>query len=229
MESRGLLSIDRPSSARLHAEWLDYWRKQIDTDLLVFVDSDIEFRRGDWLLRLVAEVERTHCAMIYAEWLPGVDTQVDGRSARLAGRPAPWVLGVAPRKLTSVDVSFAELWSEPAGVSKGILVEDVGAAFHAEAVRRGANTVALPRRFRRLYHHYGGLSWIPSGGARGRKKARDDRVVARRLRLLRVAQDSPLSARRVLARTLLSPDVEDVRDGAFRVRAKLSRTIANAR
>lgn len=224
MQARRLLTLEPSGSARLHAEWLDYWRSHVDADLLVFVDSDVEFRRRDWLVKIVAEVQRSGCTIIYAEWLPGGPTCLDNRSARLAGRPAPWLLGLVPGELTAVEASFAEVWTETSDVPEGLLVEDVGAAFSAESSRGGAHRTKLPKSFGRHYHHYGGLSWIPSGGWRGRKKDRDESVVSRRLRLLRIAQESKVRTRRRLARVLLSPSVEDVREFAFRASAKIART-----
>jgi hypothetical protein len=222
MQSRGLLTLDRSSTPRLHAEWLDHWFKHVDADLLVFVDSDIEFRRSDWLLLLVDEAKKSGAALIYSEWSPRRRGHAGDRPARLAERPAPWLLGVSPRKLNGIRASFAEVWTETASVPEGILVHDVAAAFYGSVVARGAKCAALPRSFRRRYHHYGGLSWIPAEGPRGRKKRRDERVTARRLRLLRVAQESDAPFHRLVARARLTPAIEEVREYGFRASSKLA-------
>jgi len=225
MQSRGMLILEVSPSPRRHAAWLDHWRAQVDTDVLLFVDSDIEFRRSGWLAAVVGELRRSGCGIVYAEALAESEIQVEGRKAHLAPRPAPWLLAVVRDSVESVEASFEEVRTETTSAPSGLLVEDVGAAFYAEALRRQTAVSCLPRAFRRTYHHYGGLSWIPSGGSRGRKKDRDERVVARRLRLLRVAQESPSGPRRIAARIRLAPSIESAREFAFRVIGRVGRTI----
>src|SRR3954466_15272643 len=92
--SRFVREVETAPSGRYHGQWLDHWVTTLDDDLVVFVDSDVEFRRDGWLVRLLQQRELENAAIIGGEWvqespfyrLPGEATVV-----RLAGRPAPWV------------------------------------------------------------------------------------------------------------------------------------------
>lgn len=228
LEHRGWLHLERAPNGRLHAEWLDHWRRKCETDLIVFVDSDVEFRRPGWLQRLVAMAMRDRSAIAYAEWLDEHLYTIHSRPARVVGRPAPWLLMIAPTQLTAVRTGFAEIHMEDS--ESGLVVaHDVGAVLHSEAVERGLQVSAMPRGYRRLYHHYGGLSWLPTTGGRGNKKLRDQRVVQRRLRLLTRAQESPNRLGRHVATVRLAPWSQQARDLMFRIIARLSRELRVAR
>jgi hypothetical protein len=68
------------------------------------------------------------------------------------------------------------------------LVYDVGARVYQAVRANEFETVEMPRSYGRLYHHYGGLSWIPLQGRRGKKKAADLATISSRLKRLRSSQ-----------------------------------------
>lgn len=219
-ERRGWLHLDRSAERRLHADWLDHWRRTCNSDLLLFVDSDIEVRRSGWLRHLVTLAVLERPAMIYAEWQPPQRYTLNGRPAQVLARPAPWVLMIDCQQTASLQSSFAETRSETVPPSPFIIVRDVGAAFSEEASQLGMRMLAMPPTYRRLYHHYGGLSWLPDRGRRGDKKLRDMRVIKRRLQRLRHVQDRSGALMRLLATVLLTPFAQEALDLIFRVKSR---------
>jgi len=217
-QERGLITLERSPGSRTHADWLDHWRQTCDSKLLLFVDSDIEFRRASWLRQLVSIVRRTDPAIAYAEWLPPSLFTLDGLEARVVLRPAPWVLLIDAEQTSELRSSFAVTYPETEPI-----IHDVGAAFFHEAVDRGLSTLALPPSFRRCYHHYGGLSWLPVTGPRGQKKLRDQRTVERRLRHLRRLQSATSVTCRVSATAQLAAFPQDALDAMFRIRTGVRR------
>lgn len=136
---------------------------------------------------------------------------------------------IDPKQLSTLQSDFGEKQSETAPVSNSLIVRDVGAALFEEASQRGLHTLAMPTSYRRLYHHYGGLSWLPTTGSRGRKKIRDQRVVERRLRRLQLVQGPSNVPSQLLARVQLAALHQEVLDLAFRITARLLRTIRGRR
>jgi glycosyltransferase involved in cell wall biosynthesis len=180
-----------------HAQWLDRWLRTDDAQLAVFVDSDVEFRRRGWLRQMIETATSSSAALCCAEMVPeiaGFMEPVSGRAVRLAARPSSWLFMVDPAAVRNVPTSFAFCAEETDAVPEGIIAFDVGACFYRDVTRMGLRTVVMPRRFCGSFHHYGGLSWLPSEGQRSRRKAADLRVVARHLQRLRDRQGDGKSA-----------------------------------
>ena len=182
MEARGWLRLEVAPSGRQHAEWLDDWRRRWDADLAVFVDSDVEFRGRGWLRDLVAAAHLRQAALVCSELLPECPNFIEpvaGRSVRGTARPAPWLLMVDTRSTASVPVGFGFHKVETDAVPEGMVIWEVGGRFFEHVRASGLPWVVMPASYRRKFHHYGGLSWIPLDGERGRKKLRDLSTVRR--------------------------------------------------
>jgi hypothetical protein len=190
LEARGWLDLE-VRAGRQHAEWLDDWVQRSHRGYVVFSDSDVQYLRQGWLRELVATADATGAAVVYAEHIRERRRFVHPRTGevvRLAARPAPWLVLLAPDKLGSTEVSFDEDWEPRDGLPEGKIVYDVGGLFFKDAERRGVALVQMPNSFRRTFRHYRGLSWVQEGDW-GRQKARDRRLVARRLRYVALGQE----------------------------------------
>jgi glycosyltransferase involved in cell wall biosynthesis len=175
-EAKGWISLEVAASGRDHSAWLDKWLHSCEDDLVVFVDSDIEFRRQGWLRELVEHAGTTDAAMVAAEMLPEIadfpapragmseedraemlDRWFDGHEVvRLASRPAPWLLLLDLRKVRPLDLSFAyEL--APADIPEGIMAFDVGGGLFRRLQSSKMVCEVMPRSYQDAYHHYGGL------------------------------------------------------------------------
>ncbi len=205
-EASGWLSLEIAPSGRHHSVWLDHWLKTCPYDYAVFVDSDVEFRRTAWLRQLVTASVRGDAVFVAAEMIPEVgnyamptarlpDDQLllakwfrGHPSARLAARPAPWLLMVHASQAEELGTSFA-FQSEEATVPEGLLAFDVGGAIFKRATDSGLLCTVMPISYRSCYHHYGGLSWLPLRGRRGLKKVIDLFIVRLRLFWLRLSLD----------------------------------------
>ena len=186
-ESRGWLRLEVVPGGRSHAEWLDHWRAGCDAELAVFCDSDVEFRKAGWLRDLVAAASMRQAALVCAEMLPEARDFIEpvgGRRVRGAAQPAPWLLMIDPKQTSTVAVGFGFQKEETDRVPEGMIVYDVGSVFFRRITAAGLPWVVMPPSYRRKFHHYGGLSWIPLQGRRGRKKARDLVTVERRLQAI---------------------------------------------
>lgn len=182
-EERGWLRLERSPGPRRHAQWLDGWLGSCRADLAVFVDSDVEFLRPGWLRTLVEHAERRGAALVCAEFLAesrDFIEPVGGQRVRLAGRPAPWLLLLEPGRLRPLGVGFDFHADREADVPEGTIAYDVGARLFAELPARGLPWAVMPRRYRRFYRHYRGLSW--------RARPKEERIVRRRLATARRAE-----------------------------------------
>jgi hypothetical protein len=189
--AQGWLRLEIAPLGRSHAEWLDHWRQRLDSDLAVFVDSDVEFRSEGWLRDLVTVVTARAAALVCAQMLPegrNFVEPVGGCRVRAAARPAPWLIMLDVRKTAGVPVGFGFHKVETDAVAEGLLIFDVGAWFFQHLTTAGLRWEVMPDSYRRKFHHYGGLSWIPLKGERGRRKLRDLQTVRRRLRRLVAGQ-----------------------------------------
>lgn len=201
MSARGWLEYEI-HQGRQHADWLDDWIRRDDKCYAVFSDSDIQYRRPDWLKSLVAAAESSAAAIVYAEHLPEVARFDHPRTlelVRLADRPAPWLFLACPWKLKEIGVSFAEASESRIDLPEGKLVYDVGGRFFRAVEKKGLTLLETPKSFRHSYRHYGGLSWIHDDSEYGRLKARDRHVIAQRLRYVRLHQQGD-AARAALLR-----------------------------
>jgi hypothetical protein len=80
----------------------------------------------------------------------------------------------------------------------------------------GLPVVGMPARYRRGVHHYGSMSWAPRGAAIQRRKARNWRVIERRLSWERHLTDATSAREYRLAQVALAPPAEELRDLAWR-------------
>lgn len=222
-QDRGWLVLERANETSTHAEWLDRWRHTCDSRFILYVDSDIEFRRPRWLRGLMTAVINQGAAIAYAQWLPPSLFTLDGRQLPVVGRPAPWLLLIDAEQTADLRSSFAVHYASAEAPSAPPTIYDVGACFFYEAVARGLQTFALPSSFKRHFQHYGGLSWLPTAGARGQKKLRDQRTVERRLRHLQRLQSSTSMTSRLSAAAQLAATPQDALDIGFRIRAGVTR------
>ena len=169
--------LEIPPAPRTHGEWLDHWIETLDDDLVVFTDSDVEFRRSGWLRQMLDQQQREAAAIVTCEWVdewPNFVEPVGKQPVRLSSRPAPWVQLVHRPTIQALGCSY-KFCSEPtADVPEGVVTYDIGAVVAARATAAGHTVSVMPTEFRRYYHHYGGRSW----SARG-KRARLDGWVAR--------------------------------------------------
>jgi glycosyltransferase involved in cell wall biosynthesis len=175
-----------------HAQWLDRWLRTDDAQLVVFVDSDVEFRRRGWLRQMVDTATSSSAALCCAEMVREVANfiePVSGQAVRLAARPSSWLFMVDLAAIRDVQTSFAFHAEETDAVPEGVIAFDVGACFYRDLTRMGLRTVVMPRSFGASFHHYGGLSWLPEESQRSRRKSSDLRIVARHLQRLRARQE----------------------------------------
>jgi hypothetical protein len=192
LKERGWLRLEQTTGRRIHSEWLDEWRASTDSQLAVFVDSDVEFLRPGWLRELVDAATIGGAAMTFTELLPeGVNfvEPVGHVTIRLASRPAPWLMMLDVTKTARLTASFGFAKEETDRVPEGLIGYDVGAMFFRAVKESGLSWTQMPEEYRCRYHHYGGLSWVSLNGSRGLKKWRDQRTVRRHLTTLRTSQE----------------------------------------
>jgi glycosyltransferase involved in cell wall biosynthesis len=176
LERRGWLSLEIAPDGRRHPDWLDAWLATCPTRYAVFCDSDIEFRRKDWLRQMVERAESEDAALVATriQARGGVQYRhpVSGARRILAERPEPWLMLIDVAQTRGVvQTSFAyrdEL--APDGQTK--VAYDTSAAFFRDLQSSGLRYTEMPADFARAYHHYGSLSWQKSG----------DRAMPRRVR-----------------------------------------------
>ena len=163
-QARGWLQLEIEPNGRSHPEWLDRWLAQCTADFAAFVDADVEFLQDGWLSDLVSAASDSGAALVAGEWCRegrNFIEPVGGKTVRLAGRPAAWLLLLDVRRGQQMDASFAFHADETASVPEGLIAYDVGARFYRELSESGGRVIVMPRRYRRKYRHYGNLSWAP--------------------------------------------------------------------
>lgn len=163
---RFVAELEVAPGGRTHAEWLDHWLATTTTELLVFVDSDVEFREDGWLVRMLDERRREDAAIVGAEWVPVMPhywDSVTDREMHLMDRPAPWVQLVHVPTVRALDCSYRLVSEDTGEVVEGVRTYDVGGWLAAVATSRGLPVRAMPPEFRRCYRHYGGRSWRAGG------------------------------------------------------------------
>jgi len=191
-EARGWLSLEVAPEGRKHGEWLTTWHHRAQGEYLVFVDSDMEFRRYGWLHDLVTTAERNGAAVVTGKMCRERPFEVEPvrlKTVRLASRPAPWLLLVDSQRTAGISESFSAQKEITDAVPEGLIVYDVGARFFHSAVEQGFRCVEMPEEFRPAFHHYSGLSWVKMKGRRGLKMRRDLWTLSRHLRRLRRLQE----------------------------------------
>jgi GT2 family glycosyltransferase len=193
----GWLALETAPQRRRHAEWLDRWLIEAQTELVLFCDSDIEFRRRGALGAMVDAARRTRAAIVSSGLLPHGHYEDERRSTHLMPRPAPWLMLVNTLQLRSLQTSYEE-HAEPAPeYPEGSRTFDVGGLLYHRALAAGMEHAELGWRLRRRFRHYQGASWLgPLPGLRWRRPP--DALVARGLRSNRRAQATPSALGRLI-------------------------------
>jgi hypothetical protein len=193
-ESRGWLSLEVADGRRRHADWLDDWLARCDTEYAVFSDSDIEFRKPEWLRQLLEAALETRAALVASEWVSeysGAVEPVGQNVVRLAGRPAPWLMLVHVPQAREVDASFEFTAEQTDAVHEGEVAFDVSGHFFRKLSESGMATVTMPRSYARAFHHYANLSSIsPDQDGVPRQKLRDLADLQAHLGVLRRKQEA---------------------------------------
>lgn len=202
LAAEGRLHLEVAPEGRRHPDWLDRWYRECPTRYLVFADSDVEFRRPNWLHEMVGRAEATGAALVATriQARGGVPYRhpVTGAEATLAERPEPWLMLLDLSQLRGrVDTSFAYREEAAAGAA-GKVAFDTSAAFFRDLQRAGLSYAEMPPRFARAYHHYGSMSWQRGADrrmplARRLKQTAKRARVALALRLARRATPAPRS------------------------------------
>jgi hypothetical protein len=191
LESKGWLSLEVAPNGRQHWEWLDQWTETSKADYAIFVDSDVEFRRTGWLCDLVDAAVSSEATLVAAEFCaetPGFVEPVRGRTVRLAGRPAPWLMLIDPSAVAQLGRSFKAEVVEGAEVPEGVQVFDTGGAVYESVIASGLRCSIMPPEFADAYRHYRGLSWSPLSARVGINRHIVAVTIWRRLRALRNSQ-----------------------------------------
>jgi hypothetical protein len=223
---QGWLTLQK-HEGRTHADWLDAWRLQAASRYLVFVDSDVEFRRKGWLRDLVARARETAAALV----APGVNPMstnvrepVSGRLVRVMPTACTWLFLIDGPQIADLNESFAFRAVETDSVPEGCIVYDTGAALFEQLQRSGRAVALTSASYRTAVKHYGSMTWMPLSGAAGRRKRRNLIVIKRRLSAVR-ALSRPVSGYHALARASLSPRLEVTLEYCARIRWRAGRVL----
>lgn len=166
-ESRGWLTLEVAPGGRKHAEWLDLWLARCPTRYAVFSDSDVEYRRPDWLVDFVDTATDLDAALVCArmQWPPETFVHpVTGAARKLAPRPTPWLQMLDVDQVRGhVDASFRYRDVEDTEVFGGKIAYDVGAAYFAALEAAGLPWAEMPDAWQPKFRHFGGLTWLKSG------------------------------------------------------------------
>lgn len=179
---RGWLTLEVAPEGRMHAGWLDDWMRRPACDYAVACDSDIEFRRRNWLADMVRRAQRCGAALVAAEMTREGRNFIEPvglQRVRLARRPAPWLLLLDVAQTAGIDTSFTFKAVHTDTVPEGTIAYDVGGYRFNELLRRGLRHTVMPPWFRLKYRHYGSMSWatdLHTGAKQSVAVARLDRL-----------------------------------------------------
>ena len=160
----GVLQVEHSDGPRRHPEWLDHWYRTCTRRYLVFSDSDVFYRRSDWLVDMVNTSQKMGAALVAGRIQPSWAERprfADGTHPHLPGpRPEPCLLLMDLQQLRGVvETGFGWL-QEPIPDRPGQqLVFDVAGAFMRDAERAGLGCIEMPSAFQKKYRHWGGLTW----------------------------------------------------------------------
>jgi glycosyltransferase involved in cell wall biosynthesis len=166
-EARGWLELEVAPDGRKHAEWLDRWLASARADYVVFSDSDVEYLEDGWLRDMVGTAEREHAALVCARMQRPPDAfehPVTGAKRRLAPRPTPWLLLLDVQQARGLDASFRYVDVADPDAYGGIVAYDVGAAYFAALEAAELTWAEMPADWQSKFRHFGGLTWLKSGG-----------------------------------------------------------------
>lgn len=190
LRQRGWLRLERRADRCAHHVWIEHRLATSEADYVVFCDSDMEFRKADPILDLVATARRTGSALVAAELCasgPGIEP-ISGSAIVMAERPSAWLFLVAPDRIRQIETSFAFAFVPRGDAIEGGLAYDTGAAWFAELRKRGIPWAAMPGSFTRRFRHHAGLSWRPLLGNDHDPRERIHSHIDARLRTLRERQ-----------------------------------------
>ena len=219
-ESKGWLELEICPD-RGHADWLDTWREQAHSSLLVFVDSDMDFRRKGWLCDLVQKANDSHAALVAQGFrgpTGGVREPVKHRLVTVMAAPTTWLFMINEPAVRNIHTSFKGYSVETSIVPEGCVVYDTAAAFLECIEGAGLSYVSMPRSYSRKVKHYGSMSWGDQSGKLAQYKRR---VVRRRVRAARAHDQKGPQWHLVIAH----PVVEAVREFLFRLLSAVDRRV----
>jgi hypothetical protein len=161
LERAGRLELQRAVGGRRHAEWLNLWLAECPAPYAVFVDSDIVFRRKNWLRDMVDAARANDATLVAAEIVQTTQPTVDkhGTPIRWMPRPTPWMLLVDVEKARKLGVGFGFRSRNDDDGSGRRVMYDTGAALLEAVAEKEHGFVVMPPEWSRCYHHFGGLSW----------------------------------------------------------------------
>jgi hypothetical protein len=175
-ERDGWLDLEVAHGGRRHAEWLDGWLAACKARYCVFSDSDIEYLEAGWLDEMVRTAQETGAALVceaISPEDPDYISPINGAELSLAARPTPWLMLVDTTKIELPIASFAFVPAEEG------TTYDVGAKFLADLERRGLKAAEMPSGFQTRFHHYGGVSWMPTGFRSNKDQTPGDTPIGR--------------------------------------------------
>lgn len=153
---------------RFHGEWLDDWTATCRTRFAVVVDSDVEILEPGWLESLVNTAHETDAAIVCSEIIEEIHNYVDhtGVARRLARRPSVWMILLDVAKCRGRSSWLFSMEDDPDIPEKqwGL---DIGAQLMRDLRAAGEKVVVAPPGFKKLFRHYGGLSWIKTVRIKG--------------------------------------------------------------
>jgi glycosyltransferase involved in cell wall biosynthesis len=190
LEGEGWLRVERATTRRTHAEWLDRWLAEAPGRHVVFCDSDVQFL-GAFLRDMLRVAERTGAAITSPALHPGGAHHNPALLTHLMPRPCPWLMMVDAPRLRTLKTSYEVVTEPSAAHPQGQRTFDVGALLYHRALAAGMSHASMGPRFRRSYRHYANASWgtvKPVGRIRRRSP---EQVLQRALTSLRAGQRRP--------------------------------------
>lgn len=166
-QARADLPITRvltTETRKMHPEWLDVARREVDTPFWFGVDEDMIFLGGDWLSDMMARfVEDPALYLLSGEHVPPqIDVVEPVSQERIdAGEmPSTWLFGVRRALHDRLDTSFAFHRGDVDPTTGRRDVYDTGGKLLEEMRTAGLRYDHMPSSFRMKYHHVGHLSWV---------------------------------------------------------------------
>jgi hypothetical protein len=163
MARGGQLRLQEAPYPRYHGQWIDQWRAECDSEVLVVVDSDIEFVGQRWLPRLMAALEgyamvayRAIPAGTYTERRPtlpgGEPNPLYPHTLTLLARPDPCVLALDHVRTRHLRTSFT--WQPEEGDWPPRRAWDTAGAFARSLEAEGLRWRALTEEERAMFVHF---------------------------------------------------------------------------
>jgi hypothetical protein len=194
LRAQGVIQRLDVVAERSHGEWIDHWRREVPTPLLVVADSDIELHRRGWAEEMVQVLrQRGHGLVSVGAREGGRFTEPNTFSMRTVARPEMYLMLLDREATAQVDTSFGFTLEQAA--DGDWTAWDTGAAFAHRLAQLGIGWSTMPEGFASAVTHWGALSYMTDDerlpqSRRGRARVRLRRAalelrVARRLRRAR--------------------------------------------